>query len=108
MEPDCTPLIQRATPINIEKIFSLFIILFCGFLCALITLFFEKRIGSTLQSKHYSNGGTFITSKDKLKILLNEFEEDLRIANTTNSTLSSKLQNIQDLHNKCQCCRCNM
>ena len=36
-----------------------------------------------------------------------QLEEDLKIANTTNSTLSSKLQDIQDLHNKCQCCKCN-
>ena len=102
-ETDCTPLIRRGTPINIQKIVSLFIILFCGFLCALITLFIEKKFGHALKPQLYSHESTFVTSKDKKIVLLEQFKEDLRITNASNSSLNSQLQDILDLHKKCQC-----
>ena len=106
LKSDCTPLIQRGTPINIQKISSLLIILFCGLLCALITLIIEKRFQPAFQSKHFSHGSTLITSKYKMKILITEVIEDTKIAHVTNSSLNSKLQDILDLHNKCHCCTC--
>ena len=106
LKTDCTPLIQRGTPINIEKISSLLIILFCGFLCALITLIIEKRFQPAFQSEHFSHGSTLITSKYKMKILITEVIEDTKIADVTNSSLNSKLQDILDFNNKCHCCTC--
>ena len=102
---DCTPLIRRGTPINIQKIVSLFIILLCGFLCALITLFIETKYGHVLQSQLYSHEKTIINSKDKKMILLRQFKEDLNIG-IPHSTLNIQLQDILNLHNKCQCCTC--
>ena len=104
LKSDCTPLIQRGTPINIQKISSLLIILFCGLLCALFTLFVETIFGPALQPYTIKN------SKYKMKILLREVIEDIKIANVYNSSLNSKLQDIQDLHNNGQCCnyKCKM
>ena len=103
LKTDCTPLIQRGTPINIEKISSILIILFCGLLFTLITLIIEKRFQPAFQSKHFFHGSTFITSKYKMKILITEVIEDTKTANVS---LNSKLQDILDLHNKCHCCTC--
>ena len=70
--------------------------------------FIEKKFGPAFQSQLYSNGSKVITSKDKKIILLKQLKEDLKIANTINSTLNSQLQDILDLRDKCKCCRCNM
>ena len=74
-------------------------------LCALIILLLEKKFEPALQSELYSHGSNFPTSKYKMKILLKDLFEDLKIANVTNSSINSKLQAIQELHNKGQCCR---